>query len=42
MNSASRLIVGGAAMFALSMRNHHRAIDGKRNRIPLLIIRLRE
>lgn len=42
MISASRLIVGGAPILADNPRNHHKAIDGEMNSMPLLIIRLRE
>ena len=42
MISANKLMVGGAPMLADKARNHHRAIDGEINSIPLLTIRLRE
>jgi hypothetical protein len=40
--SASRLIEGGALILAERARNHHSAIEGEMNNIPLLIIRFRE
>ena len=42
MISASRLIEGGAAMFAAIRRNHHNAIAGNRGNSPLLMRSLRE
>ena len=40
--SDKRLMVGGAAMFADSIRNHHIAMVGEMNSRPLLIIKFRE
>jgi hypothetical protein len=40
--SPNKLIEGGAAMLQILIRNHHRAIDGIVNIIPLQIIIFRE